>query len=124
MQVRKETYGAYHVMEAGVRSSFDVSFPEGTIGIGYAAVVLVDMEGSRKYKWNSYHRFISGGAADPGPGAVSGFSGIHGRMYYHLSLSRDVGRLCRCIFCLRCVHKKCISRFWIVLPADGADRSC
>ncbi len=37
MHARSEKYGYYHVMEKGVRNSFDVSFPEGSAGIGYAA---------------------------------------------------------------------------------------
>jgi hypothetical protein len=38
MHTRSEKYGYYHVMEKGVRNSFDISFPEGSAGIGYAAL--------------------------------------------------------------------------------------
>ncbi len=41
MYERSEKYGAYHVMEKGVRNSFDVSFPEGYTGIGYVALSFV-----------------------------------------------------------------------------------
>lgn len=38
MHARSAKYGYYHVMEKGVRNSFDISFPEGSAGIGYAAL--------------------------------------------------------------------------------------
>ena len=39
MNARREKYGAFHLMERGVRNCFDVSFPEGSSGIGYAALM-------------------------------------------------------------------------------------
>lgn len=40
MEMRREISGYYHLMEQGVRSCFDVSFLEGALGIGYAAMEL------------------------------------------------------------------------------------
>jgi lantibiotic modifying enzyme len=40
MTARKSRFGAYHVMEKGVRNTFDISFPEGSPGIAYAALVF------------------------------------------------------------------------------------
>jgi lantibiotic modifying enzyme len=39
MNACREKYGAFHLMERGVRNCFDVSFPEGSSGIGYAALM-------------------------------------------------------------------------------------
>jgi len=39
MNARREKQGAFHLMERGVRNCFDVSFPEGSSGIGYAAIM-------------------------------------------------------------------------------------
>lgn len=39
MNARREKHGAFHLMERGVRNCFDVSFPEGSCGIGYAAIM-------------------------------------------------------------------------------------
>jgi len=38
MEKRSEAYGYFHLMEKGVRNCFDISFLEGSLGIGYAAM--------------------------------------------------------------------------------------
>ncbi|MCR5136930.1 MAG: DUF4135 domain-containing protein [Oscillospiraceae bacterium] len=45
MNARREKHGDFHLMERGVRNCFDVSFPEGSSGIGYAALTY----GESKY---------------------------------------------------------------------------
>jgi len=37
MEKRSAAYGYFHLMEKGVRNCFDISFLEGSLGIGFAA---------------------------------------------------------------------------------------